>query len=121
MDRNMGIGMAIEYANLQGELQRKTPANGDWDYTAFAHAVAAPEPDATIHLTFEKIPGSRGGYNRWTINGKSRPQTNPVHRAQGKRYRVVMHNNSGDRHPLHFHRQTFELAKKSPTDHYPGS
>jgi FtsP/CotA-like multicopper oxidase with cupredoxin domain len=25
----------------------------------------------TISLRFEKIPGGRGGYNRWTINGKS--------------------------------------------------
>jgi FtsP/CotA-like multicopper oxidase with cupredoxin domain len=112
MDRNMGMGAVIEYSNHQGEPQWKAPANANWDYTTFARAAPAPEPDDTIHLTFEKIPGGRGGYNRWTINGKSWPRTNPLFTVQqGKRYRLVMHNNSGDRHPVHTHRHTFEVAK----------
>jgi FtsP/CotA-like multicopper oxidase with cupredoxin domain len=115
MDRNMGMGVVIEYANRQGEPQWKAPSKADWDYTKFAHAVPAAEPDATIELMFEKIPGGRGGYNRWTINGKSWPATNPLFTVQqGKRYRLVMHNNSGDRHPVHTHRHTFEVAKIGP-------
>jgi FtsP/CotA-like multicopper oxidase with cupredoxin domain len=112
MDRTMGMGVVIEYANRQGEpLWQKSP-KADWDYTTFAHAAPAPEADATIALTFEKIPGGRGGYNKWTINGKSWPATNPLFTVQqGKRYRLVMHNNSGDRHPVHTHRHTFEVAK----------
>ena len=44
-------------------------------------------PDETIELKFEKVPGGRGGYNRWTINGKSWPDTNPLFTVQeGKRY-----------------------------------
>jgi FtsP/CotA-like multicopper oxidase with cupredoxin domain len=112
MDRNMGMGAVIEYANRQGEPQWKAPAKADWDYTIFARPASAAEPDATIHLEFAKIPGGRGGYNRWTINGKSWPDTNPLFTVQeGKRYRLVMHNNSGDRHPVHTHRHTFEVAK----------
>jgi FtsP/CotA-like multicopper oxidase with cupredoxin domain len=58
-----------------------------------------------------KFPG-HGGYNRWTINGKAWPDTNPLFTVQrGKRYRLVMNNNSGDRHPVHTHRHTFEVAK----------
>ncbi len=65
-----------------------------------------------IHLTFEKVPGGRGGYNRWTINGKSWPDTNPLFTVQkGKRYRLVMDNHSGDEHPVHMHRHTFEVTK----------
>lgn len=112
MDRTMGMGVVIEYANRSGEPQWKAPAKADWDYTIFARATPAPEPDATIHLEFAKIPGGHGGYNRWTINGKSWPDTNPLFTVQqGKRYRLVMHNNSGDRHPVHTHRHTFEVAK----------
>lgn len=112
MDRNMGMGVVIEYANQQGEPQWKAPPKANWDYTLFARATPAPEPDATIQLTFEKIPGGHGGYNRWTINGKSWPQTNPLFTVQeGRRYRLVMRNNSGDRHPVHTHRHTFEVAK----------
>ena len=72
----------------------------------------ATEPDETIHLKFEKIPGGRGGYNRWTINGKSWPDTNPLFTVQqGRRYRLVMNNNSGDEHPVHMHRHSFEVTK----------
>lgn len=112
MDRTMGMGVVIEYANQNGEPHWQAPANTNWDYMAFARAAPAPEGDATIQLTFEKIPGGHGGYNRWTINGKSWPQTNPLFSVQqGKRYRLVMRNNSGDRHPVHTHRHTFEVAK----------
>lgn len=112
MDRSMGMGVVIEYANQQGEPRWQAPAKPDWDYTLFARTTPPPQPDGTIHLEFAKIPGGHGGYNRWTINGKSWPDTNPLFTVQqGKRYRLVMHNNSGDRHPVHTHRHTFEVAK----------
>jgi FtsP/CotA-like multicopper oxidase with cupredoxin domain len=69
-------------------------------------------PDERIELRFDKMPGGRGGYNRWTINGKSWPDTNPLYATErGKRYRIAMTNNSGDNHPVHLHRHTFELTK----------
>jgi FtsP/CotA-like multicopper oxidase with cupredoxin domain len=111
-DRAMGMGIVIEYENRQGEPQWISPAKIAWNYTAFARTTPAAVPDETIRLTFEKVPGGRGGYNRWTINGKSWPDTNPLFTVQeGKRYRLVMNNNSGDTHPVHTHRHTFEVTK----------
>ena len=111
-DRQMGMGVVIEYENRRGEPQWIKPATEDWDYATFAKLAAAPAPDETIKLTFEKVPGGRGGYNRWTINGKSWPDTNPLFTVhEGKRYRLVMNNNSGDTHPVHTHRHTFEVTK----------
>jgi FtsP/CotA-like multicopper oxidase with cupredoxin domain len=112
MDRTMGMGVVIEYENEKGEPQWLGPPRLPWNYAKFARTTPAPEPDATINLTFEKIPGGHGGYNRWTINGKSWPDTNPLFTVQaGKRYRLVMNNNSGDIHPVHTHRHTFEVTK----------
>ena len=86
-DRKMGMGVVIEYQNSQGEPQWIKPTKDDWAYAAFARTAPAKAPDETIKLTFEKIPGGRGGYNRWTINGKSWPDTNPLFTVQeGKRY-----------------------------------
>ena len=111
-DRNMGMGVVIEYENRQGEPQWIKPAKDDWAYATFAKTAPAKAPDETIKLTFEKVPGGRGGYNRWTINGKSWPDTNPLFTVQeGKRYQLLMHNNSGDVHPVHTHRHTFEVTK----------
>ena len=112
MDRTMGMGVVVEYENQKGEPQWIAPPKTRWDYTAFALPTRAAAPDETIALKFEKVPGGRGGYNRWTINGKSWPDTNPLFTVQeGKRYRLVMANNSGDTHPVHTHRHTFEVTK----------
>jgi len=114
-DRNMGMGLVVEYENRRGEPQWLSP-KAAWSYTALALTTPAKTPDETIKLTFEKVPGGRGGYNRWTINGKSWPDTNPLFTVQeGKRYRLVMNNNSGDTHPVHTHRHTFEVTKVGDT------
>jgi FtsP/CotA-like multicopper oxidase with cupredoxin domain len=111
-DRHMGMGVVVEYANRKGAPQWVAPPKTVWDYTAFGRTSSDSAPDETINLKFEKIPGGRGGYNRWIINGKSWPDTNPLFIVeQGKRYRLVMNNNSGDQHPVHLHRHTFEITK----------
>jgi FtsP/CotA-like multicopper oxidase with cupredoxin domain len=112
MDRNMGMGAVIEYESEQGEPQWLAPPRRPWRYAMFASTAPAAAPDATIDLKFEKIPGGRGGYNRWTINGRSWPDTNPLFTVErGKRYRLALNNNSGDTHPIHTHRHTFEVTK----------
>jgi FtsP/CotA-like multicopper oxidase with cupredoxin domain len=112
-DRNMGMGVVVEYANRTGEPTWTAPTSKSWDYTAFGKtAGTAAAPDESISLKFEKVPGGRGGYNRWTINGKSWPETNPLLTVtEGKRYRLVLNNNSGDEHPVHLHRHSFEITK----------
>jgi FtsP/CotA-like multicopper oxidase with cupredoxin domain len=112
MDRQMGLGIVVEYENRGGEPQWVAPPKKAWDYTIFGKSGTVAAPDETFHLKFEKIPGGRGGYNRWTINGKSWPDTNPLFTVhEGKRYRLVMDNHSGDQHPVHTHRHTFEVTK----------
>jgi FtsP/CotA-like multicopper oxidase with cupredoxin domain len=111
-DRNKGLGIVIEYANARGDPQWSAPPGSAWDYTIFGNDQPVPAPDERIDLLFEKVPGGRGGYNRWTINGKSWPNTNPLFSTQsGRRYRLAMTNKSGDNHPVHLHRHTFEVTK----------
>jgi FtsP/CotA-like multicopper oxidase with cupredoxin domain len=111
-DRKLGLGVVIEYANQRGEPQWSGPPSSAWDYTIFGVERQVPAPDERLDLLFEKVPGGRGGYNRWTINGKSWPNTNPLFTTQtGKRYRLAMTNKSGDNHPVHLHRHTFEVTK----------
>nr|WP_256378727.1 multicopper oxidase domain-containing protein [Bradyrhizobium sp. URHD0069] len=46
------------------------------------------------------------------MNGKSWPDTNPLFMVtNGKRYRLLLNNNSGDEHPVHLHRHSFEITK----------
>ena len=112
-ERKKGLGIVVEYAGQRGEPQWTAPPNSDWDYTLFGrNDRPVPAPDERVELMFEKVPGGRGGYNRWTINGRSWPSTNPLFSTErGKRYRLVMTNKSGDNHPVHLHRHTFEITK----------
>jgi FtsP/CotA-like multicopper oxidase with cupredoxin domain len=111
-DRKIGLGVVVEYAGERGEPQWLPAPEGVWDYTVFGHEKPVPEPDERIPLVFEKVPGGRGGYNRWTLNGKSWPAANPLFNTEvGKRYRLAMVNKSGDNHPVHLHRHTFEVTK----------
>jgi FtsP/CotA-like multicopper oxidase with cupredoxin domain len=111
-DRKIGLGTVVEYADQRGEPQWQEPQASAWDYTVFGTERAVPEPDHRLELLFEKIPGGHGGYNRWTLNGNSWPNTRQLLTTEvGKRYRLIMTNKSGDNHPVHLHRHTFEVTK----------
>jgi FtsP/CotA-like multicopper oxidase with cupredoxin domain len=116
--RDMGLGIVVEYAGQTGaHVQTSSPvwidpAPHTWDYTQFAATSAAPEPDETFTLTFRDIGPQKGSqFDTWTINNKSWPDIDPLLVHAGKRYRLVFRNGSGDQHPLHLHRHTFEVTK----------
>jgi FtsP/CotA-like multicopper oxidase with cupredoxin domain len=116
--RDMGLGIVVEYAGQTGaHVQTSSPvwidpAPHTWDYTQFAATSAAPEPDETFTLTFRDIGPQKGSqFDTWTINNKSWPDIDPLTVHAGKRYRLVFRNGSGDQHPLHLHRHTFEVTK----------
>lgn len=109
--REMGMGIVVEYAGQSGAPQWSKPQSSSWDYTVFGTNATHPEPDQRINLVFEKILGGHSGFNRWTINGKSWPDVDPLIVKEGQRYRITMENRSGDDHPVHFHRHTFKLTR----------
>lgn len=110
--RQMGLGIVIEYAGQSDAPVWKDPTSAPWDYTQFANAVGAPEPDESFELTFRDIGPQHGSqFDTWTINNKSWPEIEPLMVHPGKRYRLVFRNGSGDQHPLHLHRHTFEVTR----------
>ena len=110
--RQMGLGIVVEYAGQSGPPLWKDPAPATWDYTQFASTNAAPAPDESFVLTFRDIGQQHGSqFDSWTINNKSWPDIDPLIVSAGKRYRLVFRNGSGDQHPLHLHRHTFEVTR----------
>ena len=77
----------------------------------------AAAPDETIPLTFHDVGALKGSqFDTWTINNKSWPDVDPIKVVRGKRYRLMLRNGSGDQHPIHLHRHTFEVAKIGARD-----
>ena len=111
-ERQMGLGIVVEYTGGTGSPVWKDPPADEWDYTQFANAVEAPKPDETFVLTFRDSGPLHGSkFDTWTINNKSWPDIEPLTVQQGKRYRMVFRNGSGDQHPIHLHRHTFEVTR----------
>ena len=110
--RQMGLGIVVEYAGKTGAPVWKDPAPAEWDYTQFANSTEAPKPDETFTLTFRDFGPMHGSkFDTWTINKKSWPDIDPLIVQQGRRYRLVFRNGSGDQHPMHLHRHTFEVTR----------
>jgi FtsP/CotA-like multicopper oxidase with cupredoxin domain len=112
MERKMGLGIVVEYAGERGAPQWTDPPPADWDYARFARSGDAPEPDKTFTLTFrDSGPLNGSKFDTWTINNKSWPDTDVLYVERAKRYRLVFRNGSGDQHPMHLHRHTFEVTR----------
>ena len=113
------MGIVIEYANRDrlcraGSNRVRKP----WDYTIFGETHTVPDPVETIPLAIGKINGGTGAFNQWTINGKVfNEKDEPRSLQKGKRYRLIFDNQTDDPHPVHLHRNSFELTNVygSPT------
>jgi FtsP/CotA-like multicopper oxidase with cupredoxin domain len=111
-DRKNGMGIVVEYAGKNGAPRWVKPPKQTWDYTAFGQDRVVQPPEETISLAFGKVNGGQGGFNRWTVNGKSfDDKAEPTVLHKGRRYRLIFDNQTDDPHPVHLHRNSFELTK----------
>jgi FtsP/CotA-like multicopper oxidase with cupredoxin domain len=109
--RQMGLGIVVEYEGRSGPPMWMDPAPVQWDYTQFAGKVPVQEPEKTYTMTFRDAGALNGSqFDTWTINDDAWPDIKPLEVQKGKRYRLLFRNASGDQHPMHLHRHTFELT-----------
>jgi FtsP/CotA-like multicopper oxidase with cupredoxin domain len=109
--RTAGLGVIVEYANQRTQPKWIRPASLRWDYTVFGNSTPVKDPEHTIDMVFEKIPGGSGKFNAWLVNGKPYPHENEFVLTQGQRYRLIFRNRTDDAHPMHLHRHNFELTE----------
>ena len=110
-DRERGMGIVIEYAGQRGEPRWTAPGDQRWDYVFFGNRASVADPAERVPLVFEKKFAGHRWVDKWTINGKSFPKTDPIRVKANRRYRLVLDNRSDEAHPIHLHRHTFELTK----------
>ena len=112
--REAGMGIVVEYAGASGKPQWQAPAAFKWDYRLFADPKRTrAAPYETIDMLITARQSAADGFDRYAINGVPYDwKTMPVTRRLklGRRYRLRFRNASGDIHPLHLHRHTFELV-----------
>ncbi len=106
-----GMGLVIEYAGATGKPVWNQPEELLWNYRQFASTQPAQaSADATrIELVFDSKFQGHGNEELWRINGQSYPHTAEPVLQQGRRYRLVLKNDSMDDHPMHLHRHRFEV------------
>ena len=109
--RNMGLGIVVEYAGKSGAPVWNDPAAVKWDYTQFAAAAPALRP-------------TRPSRSPFTTSARKRLQLRHLDHQQQVLARCRSHcvtaasdiasclrNGSGDQHPIHLHRHTFEVTQ----------
>jgi FtsP/CotA-like multicopper oxidase with cupredoxin domain len=114
--RAAGMGIVVEYAGSTGKPAWVQSQTLDWDYLQFSAPREAAKPSGELNvtaipLTFESKFAGHGAMDRWLINGKSFPDTETVALKRGQRYRLIFKNKSMDDHPVHLHRNTFEVRR----------
>ncbi len=113
-DREAGMGVVVEYAGQSGPpVWRPPPNDGSprWDYCAFGTTPAESEAKGIpLPLVFRQKFVSSHWQDKWTINGKQFPHTDPIQVKEGETYRLILDNQSDEAHPIHLHRHTFELV-----------
>jgi len=115
--RELGLGVVVEYVGMRGAPAWRDAPAPPWDYSRFALSTPAKTPDHTYLLNFIDVGLKKDPkFDSWTINGKSWPDVAPLMVEKGKRYRLLFHNLSGDQHPLHLHRHSFEVARIDDTE-----
>ncbi|HXA49077.1 MAG TPA: multicopper oxidase domain-containing protein [Candidatus Acidoferrum sp.] len=109
--RAKGMGIVVEYANRSGKPSWVRPPASRWNYTIFGERRPAPKPDVVIPLVIRQAGLSKAGFDQWTINGKTYDAATPPTRlTKGRRHRLIFDNRTDDVHPVHLHRNSFELT-----------
>lgn len=109
--RGSGLGVLVEYAGRSGPATSIKTQGTAWDYTLFGSNDTPIEPAEVIPMVIERVPADANGFESWTINGKRYDQSQPTKLERNVRYRLVFDNRTADAHPLHLHRNTFELTR----------
>jgi FtsP/CotA-like multicopper oxidase with cupredoxin domain len=112
-DRVRGMGIVVEYAGRTGKPVWRAPKPFRWDYRRFAADKPSREPDETIEMTFTIRVGVRDGFDEFMINGVafSMDKMEPgFHLKRGRHYRLHLQNATDDIHPIHLHRNSFEIT-----------
>ena len=111
-ERAKGLGVVLEYADATGKPLWRDPSPAEWDYSSFGSHGPTPEPAETFTLTFRDAGAlDNSKFDTWTINGDAWPNVKPLVVTEGKRYRLTFRNATGDQHPMHLHRHSFEVAR----------
>ena len=109
-ERAKGLGRVIEYAGRSGEPVWVESGRKPWNYLDFADTSKSPDADEEVPMVFAPVAAGPDGLQRWTVNGKSYPDTSVLKVKAGRRYRLDFVNSSSELHPLHLHRHSFEIA-----------
>ena len=72
----------------------------------------SPKPDEIIPMRIRRVAADAHGMERWSINGQIySDRAEPQVLSRGRRYRLALNNGTPEAHPLHLHRNTFELVR----------
>jgi FtsP/CotA-like multicopper oxidase with cupredoxin domain len=108
-----GERMAVIYHGRDGATLEGVPEDVAglhlWDYTQGRGRDVLPAASGALRTFGQTLSGGMMGSDRWTINGKEYPHTDPLAVRRGDRVRVRLGSMSMEAHPMHLHGQSFRV------------
>jgi FtsP/CotA-like multicopper oxidase with cupredoxin domain len=101
--------------------QTSTPPDTDvsgltlWEYGLGRGRSILPAATGPAHTFDLTLSGGMMGSNRWTINNKLWPKTDPLNVQRGDRAIIRFINMSPEAHPMHLHGQSFRVLAVNGT------
>src|SRR3984885_10813270 len=80
-ERAKGLGRVIESSEKSGEPVWVESSRKPWNYLYFANTSKPPDVDEEVPMVFAPVAAGPDGLQRWTVNGKSYPDT-PVFKVK---------------------------------------
>lgn len=111
--RGRGLGIVVEYAGAHGEPVWSAPAAEAWSYGLFGKDEESEYGQEQLQFRITRLPLGEDGFERWALRGEGHDNRDSLTTVlkQGKHYRLRIANESGEFHPMHLHRCSFELAR----------
>ena len=106
-----GGGTAPGAGSRPAELSKRVLLGNDLNATTPARL-----PERAVDRTHDLLLGGTMAGYRWTINGKTFPDTGPLPVSEGERVRLRFANHSMMFHPMHVHGHTFALAARGSSE-----
>lgn len=109
---DMGMNMSLQKMDMNAVMYREPyDPSTTLNYNMLASPVKSVLPDGPVRELHFELTGNMNRYV-WTVNNKTISESDMIKIKAGENIRIIMHNNSMMRHPMHLHGHFFRILNE---------
>ena len=109
---DMGMNMSLQKMDMNAVMYREPyDPSTTLNYNMLASPVKSVLPDGPVRELHFELTGNMNRYV-WTVNNKTISESDMIKIKAGENIRIIIHNNSMMRHPMHLHGHFFRILNE---------